>query len=76
MRKQRVEKAKSLSRQWKMFASPSGLDGKIKNLFLPKRLICVKLLFTESSSVTAGWRAYLRKRYSGLKSLQVVRGNI
>lgn len=30
MRKQRVEKAKSLSRQWKMFASPGDLDGKIK----------------------------------------------
>lgn len=30
MRKQRVEKAKSLSRQWEMFASPGDLDGKIK----------------------------------------------
>ena len=38
MRKQRVEKAKSLSRQWKMFASPSGLDGKIKIYLVWKKI--------------------------------------
>lgn len=32
-------------------------------------MICVKLLFTESSSVTAGWRAYLLKEIQWIEEL-------